>query len=331
VLEKSKHEVTKGNIACLLKECFGPSLSPALLTKSFEVCGIYPWNRKNVRYGKLVSEGLPAPEQVDISVYTESQETPGPVPDPSGYKKAAGPEVSAMASLAAFLDPETLELFEKSYPGNLLDTLDDKSTGLYEFWKRIKSASPTGPRWHTPLEVAPEIAAVLTPPTAPKAATSETVRRKFYQHLSNPNYRIAKAKRASKARNEAIVEDEKSQSFSSSDSEIPPPVGSEVEPQLSQYYAVFFSDKKSEVPYFVGRILDFTDEAQSKLKFLKWIKMADHTLKWPNVDDIYTVNNEEIFAGPLKLTGSGPFQIAFGDAIPVAYRQHCEKKKSHVT
>ena len=81
------------------------------------------------------------------------------------------------------------------------------------------------------------------------------------------------------------------------------------------------------MPYFVGRILDFPDKGQSKLKFFKWIGIADDTLKWPNVDDIYTVNNEQIFAGPLKLTGSGPFQIAFGDAIPVAYMQHLEKRR----
>jgi hypothetical protein len=53
-----------------------------------------------------------------------------------------------------------------------------------------------------------------------------------------------------------------------------------------------------------------------------WIRIADHTLKWPNVDDIYTLNNELTFAGPLKLKQSRPFQIAFGDAIPVAYMQH---------
>jgi hypothetical protein len=39
-----------------------------------------------------------------------------------------------------------------------------------------------------------------------------------------------------------------------------------------------------------------------------------------NVDDIYTVNNEQIFAGPLKLTGNGSFQIESRDVIPVAYR-----------
>jgi hypothetical protein len=50
-------------------------------------------------------------------------------------------------------------------------------------------------------------------------------------------------------------------------------------------------------------------------------------LKWLNVDDIYTVNNEKIFAGPLKLTGSGPFQIAFRDAILVAYMEHLEKRR----
>ena len=78
-----------------------------------------------------------------------------------------------------------------------------------------------------------------------KAATSGMVRRKFYQHHSNLDYRHAKAKRGNKVRNEAIVVDGKSQSFSVSDSEIPPPVGSEVEPQLDEYYAVFFSDKKA--------------------------------------------------------------------------------------
>ena len=59
--------------------------------------------------------------------------------------------------------------------------------------------------------------------------------------------------------------------------------------------------------------------------------MADHTLKWPNVDNIFTMSNKEIFALLLNLTESGPFQIVFADAIPVAYRQHCEKKKSHMT
>ncbi|KAK2715125.1 hypothetical protein QYM36_009949 [Artemia franciscana] len=131
----------------------------------------------------------------------------------------------AMASLAAFLDPETLEHFERSYPGNLPDTLDDKLMGLYEFWKRIESASLTEPRRHTPIKVAPEITAVYTRPIALKAATSGVVRRKFYQHLSNLDYRHSKAKRENKVRNEAIVEDGKPQSFSGSDSEILPPLG----------------------------------------------------------------------------------------------------------
>jgi hypothetical protein len=93
--------------------------------------------------------------------------------------------------------------------------------------------------------------------------------------------------------------------------------------------SLFFSlaTKKSKVPYFVGRILDSPDKIQSKLKFFKYIRIADHTLKWLNVDDIYTGNNEQVFAGPLQLTGSGPFQIAFGDAIPLAYMQHSEKRR----
>jgi hypothetical protein len=62
-------------------------------------------------------------------------------------------------------------------------------------------------------------------------------------------------------------------------------------------------------------------------KFFKWIRIADHTLKCPNLDDIYTVNNEQIFAGPLKLTRSGPFQIVFGDAIPVAYKRNLGKRR----
>ena len=55
--------------------------------------------------------------------------------------------------------------------------------------------------------------------------------------------------------------------------------------------------------------------------------LFNHTLKWLNVDDIYTVDNEQISAGPLKLTGSRPFQIAFGDTIPVTYMQHLENRR----
>ena len=65
-----------------------------------------------------------------------------------------------------------------------------------------------------------------------KANTSRTVRRKFYQHLSNLDNRLAKAKRGNKVRNEVIIEDGKSQSSPESNSKIPPAVGSDVEPQL---------------------------------------------------------------------------------------------------
>jgi len=63
-----------------------------------------------------------------------------------------------------------------------------------------------------------------------KANTSRTVRRKFYQHLSNLDNRLAKAKRGNKVRNEVIIEDGKSQSSPESNSKIPPAVGSDVEP-----------------------------------------------------------------------------------------------------
>jgi len=93
--------------------------------------------------------------------------------------------------------------------------------------------------------VAPEITAVLTSPMALKAATSGTVRRNFYQHFSKLDYCYAIAKRGNKVHNEATVKDTKLQSFSGSDSEIPPPVGSEVELQLDKYYTIFFSTKKA--------------------------------------------------------------------------------------
>ena len=34
-------------------------------------------------------------------------------------------------------------------------------------------------------------------------------------------------------------------------------------------------------------------------------------MKWPNLDNTFTVNSKEIFARPLKLRGSGPFQRVF--------------------
>ncbi|XP_065557775.1 uncharacterized protein LOC136025720 [Artemia franciscana] len=67
-------------------------------------------------------------------------------------------------------------------------------------------------------------------------------------------------------------------------------------------------------------------EAVESEKDLGWIRIRDHTLKWSNIDGNYTVNNEQIFPGLLKLTRSGPFQIAFGYAIHVAYMQHLEKE-----
>jgi len=74
-------------------------------------------------------------------------------------------------------------------------------------------------------------------------------RRKFYQYLSNLDYRPAKSKRGNKAQNEAIVNDKKSHLSAGSNSKILPPDGLEVEPKFDEFYAIFFRDKKSKIPY----------------------------------------------------------------------------------
>lgn len=77
-----------------------------------------------------------------------------------------------------------------------------------------------------------------------------------------------------------------------------------INPLLEHYYAVFY-----DLNWYIGRVIDFPDEGLVKVKFLK--EGFVDLYEWPKHDDIQVIENKYIFYGPIKLIGSGPFQIDY--------------------
>lgn len=75
------------------------------------------------------------------------------------------------------------------------------------------------------------------------------------------------------------------------------------------YYAVQY-----EEDWFVGRILQRVDKSKFKMKFLK-LELGSYI--WPKQDDIADVDQEFIFYGPLKLSGTGVFNLNRLDVINI--------------
>lgn len=71
---------------------------------------------------------------------------------------------------------------------------------------------------------------------------------------------------------------------------------------LEKYYAIFY-----DINWYLGRVIDFPDEGETKIKFLKM--GLGNSYEWPKDDDIQTVKNKFIFYGPIHLIGNGPFYI----------------------
>lgn len=75
-----------------------------------------------------------------------------------------------------------------------------------------------------------------------------------------------------------------------------------INPILEKYYAIYY-----DISWYLGRVIDFPDEGETKVKFLK-MGLGD-AYDWPKDDDIQIIKNNFLFYGPINLIGNGPFYI----------------------
>lgn len=75
-----------------------------------------------------------------------------------------------------------------------------------------------------------------------------------------------------------------------------------------QYYAVRYN------AWYIGRIIDLTDDRTCRMKFLK---SELENFIWPKELDVQNVDCDFIFYGPIELIGNGPFQLKRYDRIAI--------------
>ena len=74
-------------------------------------------------------------------------------------------------------------------------------------------------------------------------------------------------------------------------------------------------------------VLDFPGKGKVKLKFLHCLSLAIYSFNWPKKDNIDTVDNKNIFAGPVKLVETGSFEIPQIHQVIVPYKAVTGKRQ----
>lgn len=103
------------------------TLSPAIIAKSFQTCGLYPFNEDAIDYSKLVKQ-ISSGENNTLALSTANQDVT--------HKKDDSQPLDLLSEVEARLPKEVINKF-KNINSEL--ELEEKFLELYKFWKKIKS------------------------------------------------------------------------------------------------------------------------------------------------------------------------------------------------
>jgi hypothetical protein len=305
-------------ILCQIWETY---LTPSLIQKSFQATGIYDSAIPARINRDVVDNAKFDPAKFKRYVESKKSETQNLTRVTTRVNTA-----TEQITISVLVSPKKNHTHEKSFEELLLDSVRRPSLDA--------SASGTSGRQRVARE-----AEVITSAEALRVLEQREKEKK--EKLENKKGKVKKntlkPKLKKKKKDDLSSEDsdvDVSSGSSTDEMDIRDTVGSEHEEeeekklniQLNEYYAVAYDTKRDQQGWYIGRVLDFPDENLVRIKYLRCLSLADYSYDWPKKDDIDEVEENYIFAGPLRLSGAGPFTLP-----PFQIRHIISLYKKHIS
>nr|XP_049693639.1 uncharacterized protein LOC126054037 [Helicoverpa armigera] len=126
-MANSGKKMQRSDFPIILHKSINATLSPAIIAKAFQTCGLYPFNEDAIDYSKLIKE-ISNEENNNLALSTANQHVT--------HKTDGSQPLNLLSEVEARLPTEVVNKF-KNVDSEI--DLDERFLELYKFWKNIQS------------------------------------------------------------------------------------------------------------------------------------------------------------------------------------------------